>query len=52
MSGVRTPYLTYIYALSQSTKLSSREENFEFIMNLHNKKKKLKYFLKGKMFKI
>jgi len=33
VSGVRIPNLTYIYALSLSTELCSREQNFEFIMN-------------------
>jgi len=33
VSGVRTPDLTYIYALFLSTELNSRGQNFEFIMN-------------------
>jgi len=33
VSGVRTPDLAYIYALSLSTEISSRGQNFEFIMN-------------------
>ena len=37
VSGVQTPDLAYNYALSLSTELSSRGQNFEFIMNQHNK---------------
>jgi len=33
VSRVRTPDLAYIYALSLSTDLSSRGQNFEFITN-------------------
>jgi len=33
VSGVQTRDLAYIYALSISTELSSRGQNFEFIMN-------------------